>query len=202
MKVKDQFKITDSIVAAMNKATVSEDRTMRKFLLFAFALTCVAQAQSSQLPLSFKGTCRGNTAKFDHTVFPDGRPIKCDSLTIMQIKGHTVLSFSNGDPAHPVLMFAGDLLEVHSGFRQPAILSIGAIGSAFPIAYVGWGDGNPMTGVHAPEQIGNDIGGRGCYFHFVGQGWDHLTEVECQLVLGNSTGDPNFRRVTVTFTRQ
>ena len=53
VKVKDQFKITDSIVAAMNKATVSEDRTMRKFLLFAFALTCVAQAQSSQLPLSF-----------------------------------------------------------------------------------------------------------------------------------------------------
>jgi hypothetical protein len=165
------------------------------------ALLMVGEAawgQSAQLPLTFKGACSGTQTDIkDMSAIQNTPAIKCDSLTILQTKGHTVVSFSDGDLANPVLMFTGDLAENH--ISQPFDPYIGPIGSFFAIDGVLWGDGSPVMHVQAAEHMtGTDaMAGRGCYFHFMGQGWDGLTEVECQLIMDTQNHRP--RRATVTF---
>jgi hypothetical protein len=112
---------------------------MTKFLLVALLLTGAAWGQT-QLPLSFKGICSGTQTDInDRSATQDTPAIKCDSVTIMQIKGQTVVSFSNGDPANPVLMFAGNLMANH--ISQPFDPYIGPIGLFFAIDGVLWGMG-------------------------------------------------------------
>jgi len=169
---------------------------MTKFLLnvVVLVLTGAAWGQTAQLPWSFKGTCSGTqTDIHDMSGIQNTPAIKCDSLIILQIKGHTVVSFSNGDPANPVLIFTGDLNKV-TGVERPF----------FSIDGVNWGDGSPTMHVHASEPNDpNDMGGRGCYFHFLDQGsftpgWEkRLTMVECELIIDTPTHRP--RRATVTF---
>ncbi len=167
-------------------------------VLVLLTIAGAASGQNAQLPLTFKGVCRGSQTDIkDLSAIQNTPAVKCDSLIIMQIKDHTMVSFSNGDPANPVLAFVGDLMENH--ISQPFDPYLGAVGSFFAIDGVLWGDGSPMAHVHSAEHMtGTDaLSGRICDFHFNGQGWDHLTEVECELRVDTPNHRP--RQVTTTF---
>jgi hypothetical protein len=155
-------------------------------------LACVARAQDA---LSFKGTCSGTQTDInDKSAIQNTPAINCDSVIIMRVEGKTLVSFSNGDPAKPVLMFAGALNKV-TGVERPF----------FTIEGVSWGDGNPMMRIPLTQgTMGpTDMAGRGCYFHFMDQGsftagWEtRLTMVECELIVDTQNHRP--RRATVTF---
>jgi hypothetical protein len=176
-----------------------------KQLVVAVLLTIAGTAlgQGAQLPLTFKGACKGNQTDIkDLSPIRDTPAVKCDSMLIMQIKGHTVVSFSNGDPTNPVLAFAGDLTENH--ISQPFDPYIGPVLSFFAIDDVVWGDGGPMAKVQAAEHMtGTDaLVGRVCDFHFNGQGWDHLTEVECELTVDGPNHRPRYVATTFKAERQ
>lgn len=165
--------------------------------LVAIALLIVAKAAWGQndLPLTFTGICVGTqTDIHDLSAIQATPAIKCDALTVMQLNSHTVVSFSNGDPKNPVLMFSGDLFTVNA--NQPFDPYMGPIASAFPIDHVLWGDGTPTVSVHA-EEHSDKLADRGCYFHFTSQGWAQLSEVQCELAVDTPNHRP--RRVTVTF---
>jgi hypothetical protein len=171
---------------------------MKKLAVAVSLLVAGAAWGQNDLPLTFKGNCIGSQTDIrDLSPIPDTPSIKCDALTVLQIDGHTVVSFSNGDPKNPILMFSGDLIPVHADEHFDPYL--GPISSAFPIDHVLWGDGNPAVSVRAAEHLDN-LANRGCYFHFTGQGWGQLSMVECEL----STDTPKHRprRVTVTFRRE
>jgi hypothetical protein len=175
---------------------------MTKFLLnlVALVLTGTAWGQGAQLPLTYKGACSGTqTDIHDMSAIQDTPAIKCDSLIVMQMKGHTSVSFSNGDLANPVLAFSGDLSEVHSGIPQPFDPYMGPITSFFAIDSVLWGDGSPVEHIKAADNMtGTDAtAGRVCLFHFIGEGWGQMDEVECELVVDTQNHRP--RRATVTF---
>jgi hypothetical protein len=149
----------------------------------------------NDLPLQFKGSCVGSqTDVHDLSVIQNTLAIKCDSLVVAQVNGHIVVSFSNGDPNKPVLMFSGDLLTVNTDTHFDPYL--GPAISAFPIDHVLWGDGSPVRSVRAGAW--DKLGARGCYFHFIGQGWGQLSMVECELATMD-TPSHRPRRVTVTF---
>jgi hypothetical protein len=74
---------------------------------------------------------RSDSLRKTWSAIQDTPAIKCDSVTIMQIKGQTVVSFSNGDPANPVFIFAGDLMANH--ISQPFDPYFGPVGSLFAI---------------------------------------------------------------------
>lgn len=149
----------------------------------------------NELPLQFNGICNGNQTNIrDLSAIQDTPAIRCNALVIAQINGHTVVSFSNGDPNKPVLMFSGDLHNVNT--TPPFNPYLGAVRSEFTIDHVLWGDGTPAVSVHSADHSDNP-GGRGCYFHFIGQGWNQLGMVECELVVDTPNHRP--RRVTVTF---
>jgi hypothetical protein len=168
---------------------------MKKFAVVILLMVTGAAWGQNDLPLKFKGTCAGSQNDIhDLSAIQNTPAIKCDSLVVTQIDGHTVVSFSNGDPNNPVLIFSGDLFTVNADKHFDPYL--GPISSALPIDRVLWGDGNPAVSVHAGEHS-DKLAGRGCYFRFTGQGWSQLSMVECELV----TDTPNHRprRVTVTF---
>jgi hypothetical protein len=75
--------------------------------LAAVVLLMVAGAawgQSAQLPLTFKGVCSGTQTDIkDMSAIQDTPAIKCDSLTIMQIKGDTVGRSQTVTPRTPFL---------------------------------------------------------------------------------------------------
>jgi hypothetical protein len=171
---------------------------MKKLAVVVLLMVAGAAWGQNDLPLQFKGTCAGyQTDIHDLSAVQNTPAIKCDSLVVMQSNGHTVVSFSNGDPDKPVLAFTGDLLTVTSNkFFDPYL---GPIGSAFPIDRVLWGDGNPAMSVHAGEHM-DKLEARGCYFHFTGQGWGQLSRVECELAMDTPNHRP--RHVTVTFTTE
>jgi hypothetical protein len=153
------------------------------------------QDQIPSTGLMFKGTCVGNHTEPDGTVYPEAHAIDCDSLIVMTVKGHTLISMSNGDPSKPVFMFAGVLAAVNT--IQHFDPYFGPVGSLFPIDLVSWGEGAQPTPVHIDNPAyANDSTDRGCYFHFDGQGWNNLTEVGCDLIMGTKIGT---KRVTVTF---
>jgi hypothetical protein len=155
----------------------------------------------NDLPLTYKGTCTGNqTDIHDLSAIQDAPAIKRDALTVMQMGSETIASFSNGDPTKPVLAFTGELFTVRANqlsvdpYQRP-------IGLAFPIDHVLWGEGTPTAAIHPAENVGK-MGGRGCYFHFIAQGWTQLATMECELAVYTPNHRP--RRVQVTFriTRQ
>ncbi|WP_158788096.1 hypothetical protein [Granulicella sp. L46] len=166
--------------------------------LFAVLFLIVAGTTWGQndLPLQFKGTCDGTQTDIrDLSAVQNTPAVKCDALVIAQMNGHTVLSFSNGDPSNPVLLFSGDLITVNTSL--PFDPYIGPLSTAFPIDRVLWGDGTPAVSVHAGEHS-DKFDGRGCYFHFIDKGWGQLGMVECELIVEGPNHRP--RRVTVTFT--
>lgn len=168
---------------------------MKLFPLMLMVMTAGIALGQSDLPISFKGACEGTqTDVRDLSAIQNTPAIKCDSIVVMQNDGHTVVSFSNGNPAQPVLMFSGDLLDVSTDTHFDPYL--GQIRFAFPIDRVLWGDGSPAMSIQAGEHM-DKLSGRGCYFHFIGQGWSQLRMVECELVTGTASHRP--RRVTVTF---
>jgi len=153
------------------------------------------------LPLQFKGACNGTQTDIrDLSAIQDTPAIKCDALTVMQKGSETIASFSNGDPTKPVLAFTGELFTVRANQLSVDPYQ-GPIGLAFPIDHVLWGDGTPAVSIHSAENV-DKMGGRGCYFHFIAQGWAQLTTVECELAVDTPNHRP--RRVQVTFriTRQ
>lgn len=169
---------------------------MKRLAVELLLMVAGAAWGQNDLPLQFKGTCNGTQTDIrDLSAIPDTPAIKCNGLVVAEINRHTVVSFSNGDPSKPILMFSGDLLAVNTA--QPFDPYIGPISSAFPIEQVLWGDGTPAVSVQAGEHSGK-LAGRGCYFHFIGQGWKQLSMVECELAVDAPNHRP--RRVTVTFT--
>lgn len=97
------------------------------------------------------------------------QPLHCDSIVITQFddhEGHTAVSFSNGDPANPILIFAGDL--------------IGGDGPLF-FPHVFYLSGQKAVSL---SPGGN---GKACHFYFAtgggfAQGWENrITAVECEL---------------------
>jgi hypothetical protein len=168
---------------------------MKKLAVVVLLMVTGAAWGQNDKPLNFKGTCVGSqTDIHDLSAIQNTAAIKCNSLVVMQIDGHTVVSFSNGDPDNPVLMFSGDLLTVYPDKHFDPYL--GPTSSAFPIDRVLWGDGNPAMSVQAGQHL-DKLAGRGCYFHFTGQGWGQLSMVECELAMDTPNHRP--RRVTVTF---
>jgi hypothetical protein len=125
------------------------------------------------------------------TLGPDGflwsaRQLSCDSVVIMQIddyEGHTAVSFANGDPDNPVLIFAGG--------------RIGGDGPLFFSDNVYLGEGKAM---HINPN------GKGCHFYFTdhgtfSQGWENrLTTIECDLRMKTEAG--HLISANVTFSRQ
>jgi hypothetical protein len=168
---------------------------MKKLAVALLLMVAETAWGQNNLPLQFKGICDGTQTDIrDLSAIQDTPAIKCNALVVTQVNGHTVVSFSNGDPNKPVLSFSGDLLTVNTA--QPFDPYVGPVGSAFPIDYVLWGDGTPAVSVQAGEHS-DKLAGRGCYFHFIGQGWNQLSMVECELAVDTSNHRP--RRVTVTF---
>jgi hypothetical protein len=101
--------------------------------------------------------------------------LSCNSVSIVQMddyKGHTMVTFSNGDPNHPILGFAGGRIDGDGPlfFTDTAYL---ADGKAMPL--------NPGSG-------------QGCHFYFTDhgtftQGWEsRLTTIECDLRVKGSDG--------------
>jgi hypothetical protein len=171
---------------------------MKKLAVVFLMMVASAAWGQNGLPLQFKGTCAGyQTDIHDLSAIQNTPAITCDSLLVMQIDGHTVVSFSKGDPHNPVLAFTGDPLTVTSDKHFDPYL--GPVSSAFAIDRVLWGDGNPAMSVHAGEHL-DKLEARGCYFHFTGQGWNQLSRVECELAMDTPSHRP--RRVNVTFTTE
>jgi hypothetical protein len=129
-------------------------------------------------------------AKANHlTLGTDGflwstQSLSCDSVSIVLIedyKGHTLVTFSNGELSNPILGFAGGRLdgEAPSFFTSTAYL---ADGKAMPV--------NPGSG-------------QGCRFYFTDHGtfthgWQgRLTTVECDLRVKGSDG--HLLNANVTF---
>ena len=167
-----------------------------RLTLAVVLLTAVGTALGqSGLPLQFKGICDGTQTDIrDRSAIQETPAIKCNSIVIAQINGHTVVSFSNADPQKPILMFSGDLLTLNTG--QLSDPYIGPVSSALPIDQVLWDDGTPPISVEANAH-GDKLAKRACYFHFLGQGWNQLSMVECDLAVEVPNDRP--RRVTVTF---
>lgn len=104
-------------------------------------------------------------------------PLHCDSVALVQMddyKGHTMVTFSNGDPNSPILGFAGGLIDGDG----PLFLSDTVYledGKAMPL--------NPNPG-----------SGQGCHFYFTDhgtftQGWEsRLTTIECDLRVKGADG--------------
>jgi hypothetical protein len=112
------------------------------------------------------------------------QPLSCDSVTVKQIddyKGHTAVSFSNGDPRNPLLIFAGSRV----GGDGPLFFS--------DSVYLGKGKDIPI----------NPGTGQGCHFYFddhgsFTQGWEsRLNTIECELRLKTETG--HLIQASVTF---
>ncbi len=103
------------------------------------------------------------------------QPLSCNSVSIMQMddyKGHTMITFSNGDLNHPILGFAG-----------------GRVGGDGPLfftdtAYLADGKAMPL----------NPGSGQGCHFYFTDQvtftqGWEsRLATIDCDLRVKGSDG--------------
>lgn len=113
------------------------------------------------------------------------RPLSCDSVVIMQIedyKGHTAVSFSNGNPENPILIFAGGRI----GGDGPLFFS--------DTVYLAKGKAMPLN------SGGN---GQGCHFYFTDhgtftEGWtSRLTTIECNLKVKSETG--HLTEASVTF---
>jgi hypothetical protein len=173
---------------------------MKKLALALLVMAGTAWGQND-LPLMYKGICTGNqTDIHDLSAIQDTPAIKCDALTVMQKGSETIVSFSNGDTTKPVLAFTGELFTVRANQLSVDPYQ-GPISSAFPIDHVLWGDGTPAVSIHPAENV-DKMGDRGCYFHFITQGWTQLTTVECELAVDTPNHRP--RRVLVTFriTRQ
>jgi hypothetical protein len=168
---------------------------MKKLAVLVLLMTFGSAWGQNDLPLQFRGACAGTqTDTHDLSAIQNTPAIKCDSLVIMQMDGHTVASFLNGDPKNPILVFSGDLLTVNADNHFDPYL--GPVSSAFPIDRVLWGDGNPAVSVQ-PGEHADKLSGRGCYFHFTGQGWSQLSLVECELIVDTANHRP--RRVTLAF---
>jgi hypothetical protein len=115
--------------------------------------------------------------------------LNCHSVSIMQMddyKGHTMVTFSNGDPNHPILGFAGGRIDGDGPlfFTDTAYL---ADGKAMPL---------------------NSGSGQGCHFYFTDhgtftQGWEsRLTTIECDLRVKGSDGQLVNANVTFDVTQQ
>ena len=114
------------------------------------------------------------------------QPIKCDSVSLVQMddyEGHTMVTFSNGDPNNPILGFAG-----------------GRVGGDAPLFFsdtVYLSDGKAMS-------LNRDGSGQGCHFfpQTVGlftRGWENrLTTIQCDLKVKTETG--RLIQANVTFT--
>ncbi len=169
---------------------------MKKLAVVLLLMMAGTAWGQSDLPLTYKGTCTGNqTDIHDWSAIQDTPAIKCDALTVMQKGSETIASFSNGDSTKPVLAFTGELFTVRANQLSVDPYQ-GPIGLAFPIDHVLWGDGTPAVSIHSAENV-DKMGDRGCYFHFLAQGWTQLTTVECELAVDTPNHRP--RRVQVTF---
>lgn len=113
------------------------------------------------------------------------RPLGCDAAIVMQVedrKGHTVVSFSNGDPANPILSFAGDLIDGEGPLFFP------------DTAYFGSGEASHFTPTGS---------GEGCQFYFADRGgfsdgWQRrLTAIECEARI--KAPDGHLTTASVTF---
>jgi hypothetical protein len=152
-------------------------KTVLRFALVALLLmgTASAHAQGqSALPAgmsfaySLKGTCSGiiTEQRNDRTDVVRDRPFKCDSVAIMQLKDHTVLAFSNGDPDKITFSIAG---------VRPVTPRGGA--DYFTSDLVGWESENMVP----------SGGDGGCVFYFRGQpafspGWEtHMSGIKCNV---------------------
>jgi hypothetical protein len=152
-------------------------------------------------PLTYKGACAGTqTDIHDLSAIQDTPAIKCDALTVFQKGSETVASFSNGDPAKPLLAFTGELFTVRANQLSVDPYQ-GPIGFAFPIDHVLWGDGTPAASIHPAENM-DKMAGRGYYFHFIAQGWSQLSTVECELIVDTPNHRPRHVQVTFRITRQ
>jgi len=103
-------------------------------------------------------------------------PLRCDSVTVIQMddyQGHTMVTFSNGDPNNPILGFAGGRIDGDG----PLFFS--------DTVYLADGKALPLT---------RDGTGQGCHFYFTDHGtftpgWEsRLTTIECDLRLKTDTG--------------
>ena len=169
---------------------------MKKLAVVLLLMMAGTAWGQNDLPLTYKGTCTGNqTDVHDLSAIQDTPAIKCDSLTVMQKGSETIASFSNGDPTKPVLAFTGEIFTVRANQLSVDPYQ-GPIGLAFPIDHVLWGDGTPPVSIHPAENV-DKMGDRGCYFHFLAQGWTQLTTAECDLAVDTPNHRP--RRVQVTF---
>lgn len=169
---------------------------MTKLAVVLFLMVAGSAWGQDVLPLQLKGVCKGTQTDIrDLSAIQDTPAIKCDALTIMQKGSETIASFSNGDPTKPVLAFTGELFTVRTNQLSVDPYQ-GPIGLAFPIDHVLWGDGTPAVSIHPAENV-DKMGDRGCYFHFIAQGWAQLTTVECELAVDTPNHRP--RRIQVTF---
>jgi hypothetical protein len=169
---------------------------MTKLAVVLFLMVAGSAWGQDVLPLQFKGVCKGTQTDIrDLSAIQDTPATKCDALTIMQKGSETIASFSNGDPTKPVLAFTGELFTVRTNQLSVDPYQ-GPIGLAFPIDHVLWGDGTPAVSIHPAENV-DKMGDRGCYFHFIAQGWAQLTTVECELAVDTPNHRP--RRIQVTF---
>ena len=103
--------------------------------------------------------------------------IQCDSAIVWvkaNSKGDTLVSFSNGDPAKPVLGFAGGPIDGN--------------GPVFFSNSVYLGDGKPATKLNPTGD------GQSCHFYFTDhgtftQGWENrLTTIECNVRVKGADG--------------
>lgn len=115
--------------------------------------------------------------------------LRCDSAIVMQMddhKGRTAVSFSSGDQANPVLIFAGDLIGGDGPLFFPDTIYL-AGGKAMP--------------------IGTDGKGNACHFYFSDhggftQGWEHrLTAIACELKAKSEDGHLISSRATFNITQ-
>jgi hypothetical protein len=104
------------------------------------------------------------------------QPLHCDSMAVVQMddyQGHTMVTFSNGDPKNPILGFAGGRVDGDGPlfFSDTVYL---ADGKALPLNQGGTG--------------------QGCHFNFTDhgtftQGWENrLTTIECDLRVKTDIG--------------
>lgn len=113
------------------------------------------------------------------------QPLHCDSVAVVQMddyEGHTMATFSNGDPKNPILGFAGG--------------RIGGDGPLFISDTVYLADGKAIP-------LNRDGSGNGCHFYFTDHGtftpgWENrLTTIECDFRVKTETG--RLIQVSVTF---
>ena len=101
--------------------------------------------------------------------------LRCDSASILQMddyKGHTMVTFSNGDLNHPILGFAGGRINGDGPLFFSSTIYL-ADGKAMPL--------NPGSG-------------QGCHFYFTDhgtftQGWEtRITTIECNVRIKTADG--------------